>query len=110
MAFHISDEQVQSAFDVLHSNEHAKARAAYEYSEKRLKAVLANLVSQSSGKTVSEREGEALRSDEYTETLKTFHGVCRVYYEARDRREAAMAVIEAYRTQRSDMRAMGRVG
>ena len=108
--FHISDEQVQAAFDVLHSNEHAKARAAYEYSEKRLKAVLAELISQSDGKTVSEREGEALRSERYNETLQIYQSVCRAYYEARDKREAASAVIDAWRTLKSDQRAMGRVG
>jgi hypothetical protein len=110
MGFFITDEQVQAAFDVLHSNEHAKTRAAYEYAEKRLKIVLADAVARSEAKTVAERDNEAIRSEEYQEALKAFRMIARAYYEARDKREAASAVLEAHRTQRSDMRAMGRVG
>lgn len=109
-AFHISEEQVQAAFDVLHSNRHARARAAYEYAEKRLKVAFAEAVAQSNAKTVAERENEAQRSEKWQEALTAFRDITREYHGARDEREAASAVIEAYRTQRSDMRAMGRVG
>jgi hypothetical protein len=39
--FHIPDALVQHSFDILKSHDHAKARAAYEFSEKHLKVVFA---------------------------------------------------------------------
>ncbi|MCR5876971.1 hypothetical protein [Phenylobacterium sp. J367] len=105
----ISDRQVQEAFDVLHDQAHAKARAAYEYAEKRLKVVLAKAQLTANGKTVGEREATALTSDEYEAATKTFRMIAEAYYLERDRRDAASAVIDAWRTQQSDMRAMGKV-
>lgn len=104
--FHVSEDEVQAAFDVLHSNEHAKARAAYEHHEKRLKIVLARCALRAEGKTVGEREAQALTAPEYEAAVATFQVLSEAYHEARDRREAAIAVIDAYRTQQSDRRAM----
>lgn len=104
--FQIDDEEVQAAFDVLHSGEHAKARATYEYAEKRLKVALARALKAAEGKTVSERENNALLSDDYQKALTSFRLLAENYYTERDRREAAVAVIDAYRTQQSDRRAM----
>jgi len=42
--------------------------------------------------------------------LGDFRLVAEVYYKERDRREAAAAIIDAYRTQQSDMRALGKIG
>lgn len=105
----ISDEQVQEAFDVLHSQQHAKARAAYEYAEKRLKIVLAKALIAANGKTVGEREASAQASPEYDAATKHFRLLSEAYHMERDRRDAASAVIDAWRTQQSDMRAMGKV-
>lgn len=106
----IPDSHVEHAFELLKSGDHAAARAAYEFAEKQLKVTLAKAVSQSNAKTISERENEGLRSPEYERALGDFKLVAQTYYAARDRREAAVAIIDAWRTQQSDMRAMGRVG
>ena len=107
--FASTEDQVQAAFNVLESNRHAKARAAYEYAEKRLKVVLAKAQLAANGKTASEREATALASPEYEHALREFRLITDQYHEQRDAREAAAAVIDAYRTQQSDRRAMGRV-
>lgn len=106
----INDQQVQAAFDVLHDETHAKARAAYEFAEKRLKVVLAKAQLAAEGKTVGERDANALTSPDYEAALLKFRGIAETYYLERDRCDAARAVIDAWRTQQSDMRAMGRVG
>lgn len=105
----ITDEQVQTAFDTLQAREHAKARAAYEYAEKRLKVALAKAQLAAEGKTVGEREANALTSAAYQAALKSFHLIAENYYSERDKRDAASAVIDAWRTQQSDLRSMGRV-
>lgn len=105
----IPDEHVQHAFDLLKSGDHATARAAYEFAEKQLKVTLAKAQLSANGKTVGEREATALCSPEYERALADFKLVAGAYYRERDRREAAVAIIDAWRTQQSDMRAMGRV-
>lgn len=106
----IPDSHVEHAFEILKSNKHAAARAAYEFSEKQLKVILAKEELKANGKTVGERSAAALCSPEYERALNDFRLVADSYYSERDRREAAVAVIDAWRTQQSDMRAMGRVG
>lgn len=106
----IPDSHVEHAFDLLRSQDHAKARAAYEFAEKQIKVVLARAQLAANGKTVGEREATALCSPEYERALIDFRLVAESYYSARDRRDAASAIIDAWRTQQSDMRAMGKVG
>lgn len=60
--------------------------------------------------SIAQRENDALRSMEYERALNSFRLVSETYHKARDRREAAVAIIDAWRTQQSDQRAMGRVG
>lgn len=108
MAFEIPEEHAMHAFEVLKNQDHAKARAAYEYSEKNLKVVLAKAQLQTDGKTVGEREAKAMTSPIYERALEAFRLVAEAYYVARDRREAAVAIIDGWRTQQSDRRAMGR--
>lgn len=105
----ISEQQIQAAFDVLHSQDHARARAAYEYAEKRLKVAFAKARQGADGKTVGDRDDAAQTSDAYQAALKSFHLIAESYYLERDRRDAASAVIDAWRTQQSDMRALGKV-
>lgn len=102
---YVSDKHVEHAFDILKSKDHAAARAAYEFAEKHLKVILARLEIASNGKTVSDRQNTALASDDYERALEDFKLVSRAYHEAKDRREAANAIIAAWRTQRSDERA-----
>lgn len=106
----IPDSHVEHAFEVLKSGKHAAARAAYEFAEKQLKVTLAKCELQANGKTVGERNATALASPEYERALTDFRLVAESYHSERDRREAAVAIIDAWRTQQSDMRAMGRVG
>ena len=105
----ISEHQIQAAFDVLHSQDHARARAAYEYAQQRLKVAFAKARQSAEGKTVGERDDSATTSEAYQGALKSFHLIAETYYLERDRREAASAVIDAWRTQRSDERAMMKV-
>lgn len=105
---HIPERHVEHAFDILKDSDHAKARAAHEHAEKHLKVVLAECLLNADGKTVGEREAQALASEKYRLALNDFRLVAEVYYTARDRREAAAAIIEAWRTQQSDLRAMAR--
>lgn len=109
-AFRIPDDHVEHAFEILKSGDHAAARAAYEFAEKALKTVLAKAAAMSNATSATQRENDALRSPEYERALNDFRLVAETYHKARDRREAAVAVIDAWRTQRSDERAMGRVG
>lgn len=106
----IPDEHVQHAFEILKSQKHAAARAAYEFAEKHLKVILAKAQLAANGKTVGERDATALASPEYERALIDFRLVAENYHGERDRRDAASAVIDAWRTQQSDMRAMGKVG
>lgn len=106
----INDAQVQAAFDVLHDQAHAKARAAYEFAEKRLKVVLAKAqLSVEGAKTVGERDASAQTSAEYEAALLKFRQIAESYYLERDRRDAASAIIDAWRTQAADLRAMGKI-
>lgn len=108
--FIVTEAHVQRAFNILQSNDHAAARAAYDFSEKQLKVILAKAEAQSNAKTISERQNEALRSDEYERALSAWKLVSEAYFTARDKREASIAIIDAWRTQSADQRAMGRVG
>lgn len=106
----IPESHVEHAFDVLRSGAHATARAAYEFADKQLKVTLAKAELSAEAKTVGERAAIALTSQEYERALTAFKHIAEAYYRERDRREAASAIIDAYRTQRSDERAAGRVG
>jgi hypothetical protein len=104
------EKTVFDAFDTLGDGEHSSARAAYEFAEKQLKVVLAKAEIASNGKTVGERQASALASPEYARALHDFQLIARTYYRARDRREAASAIIDGWRTQQSDNRAQGKIG
>lgn len=106
----IPDSHVDAAFEMLRDPAHAKARAAHEYSQARLKVVLAKAQLSANGKTVGEREASALVSGEYEAALKAARMIAETYYAAKDQRDAASATLDAWRTQQSDMRAMGKVG
>lgn len=106
---HVPEKHVEHAFEVLKSPAHATARAAYEFTEKQLKVILAKAQLAANGKTVGEREATALCSPEYERALADYKLIAESYYREKDRRDAASALIDAWRTQQSDMRAMGKV-
>ncbi len=105
----IPDHLVQAALDLLRANTHAFARAAHEKSERYLKIVLAKAELEADGKTVGERTAKALTSDAYIKAVDEHELVSQAYFHERDRRDAAIAVIDAWRTQQSDNRSMGRL-
>ena len=105
----IPDSHVEHALKILQSGDHSRARGAYEWSEKQLKTVLAQEVLKSALKTVSERENEALASVAYVEALDAFKEIATAYFAARDRREAADAVLRTWQTASADNRAQGRI-
>lgn len=102
----IPDDRVERALGVLHSDRAALARAAYEIAEKRLKVTLARIASSSNAKTVSERETFALTSDEYADALRDFEILAKEFYAAKDQRDAAEALLDAWRTLQATNRSM----
>lgn len=109
MTLRITEETVDAALQVLRSTQHSRARAAYEFGEAQLKVILARATLASELKTVDDRKNEALTSDDYAKALEAHRLVSEAYFGAKDRREAADAVLRAYQTQQSDNRATGRV-
>jgi hypothetical protein len=109
--FNIPADVVQHAFDILKdkAHEHAKARAAYEYWEKNLKVVLAHAAAKSNASSETQRQQEALRSAEYMEALDQFEEVAAAYFTAKDRRDAASAIISGWQTISADRRQLGKV-
>lgn len=105
----IPDSHVEHAFEVLKSQKHATAKAAYEFAEKNLKVVLAKAELAAEGKTMGERQAQALASQAYERALHDFKQIAELYYGERDRRDAANAVFEAWRTQAADQRALARI-
>jgi hypothetical protein len=108
--FHIPDEHVEHAFSILKGKDAAVARAAYEYAERHLKVVLAHASAKSNATSQGQRDQDALRSEDYLSALESFEDVAAAYFIARDRRDAAIAIIEAWRSIQANERALGKVG
>lgn len=107
--FRITDAQAQAAFDVLHSDEAPKARAAHEWLQETRKTVQARLLSQSNLKTVGEREAWAYQHPDYIAHLAEQRKAAEADYSARQRVDAAKAVLDAWRTQAASDRELARV-
>ncbi len=106
----IPDSTIESALKVLNSPNHAKAKAAAEYSEKQLKVTVARLASSSDLKTVADREVFALTHPDYAKALEDHRLVSEAYYAARDRRDAASALVDCWRSLKADGRRADRIG
>lgn len=105
MAFAISDEVAQAAFDVLQSNRHALAKLVYDRTDRERKALLARLEREANGKTLRDRETYALTHPHYTALLERLEAAEREYYLARDERDSAETVMRTWQTLRADARA-----
>jgi hypothetical protein len=105
----IPDSHVLHSFEILKSGDHAAARAGYEWAERALKTVLAEQASKSNATSQGQREQDALRSDAYKEALREFRQVAELYFHERDRRDAAQAILDAWRTLQSNNRQLGKV-
>ncbi len=106
----VSDEMVQNAFDWL--NEHAEtaaaARAEKIRAEYNVKRVRARLFLMASG-TIAERDAVAICDDDFkaaTDREADAAEKDKWHYEYR---ENCSAMIDAWRTEQSNLRSMGRV-
>lgn len=105
----ISDQMVHTAFDWLNENgdraAHAKAmRVKAEYATKRAKA---QAFLDSDG-TVAEREAKALMSDAVHEAMLAEVTAIEADEKMRAQREKCSVIIDAWRTEQSNLRTMAR--
>ncbi len=107
----ITDAEVEKALDYLRDSAEpcAKWRSEKVYLTEFRKVKKAELMKASNAQHANEREQHAYAHPEYLEILGALKTA--VFNEARDGflRDAAEAKIEAWRTQQSNQRAMGRV-
>ena len=107
----ISPEKMDYAVNILADPEKraAKARAAAEYLADMTKVVKAKLEAQSNEKSAAAKESYALGHDRYAEHLTHLKEAREEDYSCRERRAAAEAIIEIWRTEQSNQRAAERV-
>lgn len=86
----------------------AQARANVAYLEAFLKVVKAQEMAASMESSQSAKEVEAMCSAKYRETLEGYRAAVEQDNTFRFKREAAMARLDAWRTQSSNLRGMGR--
>ena len=110
----ITDKQLEWAMDILIDRESqaAKARAAHEHMSDLDKVVLAKLTNDAPSdlKSAASRETWARAHDTYENHLDQKRVLAEMDYKLRDRRSAANAIVEAWRTEQSNARASSRVG
>ena len=101
----ITDDMMSNALAILASDEHAKAKAAHEKTEREAKVLLARLGKEANEcKTEAARSAFALCHPYYGDFIERQAAVAQAYYEARDRRDSAEAVTRAWQTLRADAR------
>ena len=107
----ISDKKMESALEVLidRDGEAKKGQDATEYREDMGKVILAKLMHESNEKTVTAKEAYARSHEKYQEHLEQRKAVAEMDYRHRDRRAAASAIIDVWRTQQSNQRTMGKI-
>lgn len=110
--FLITDEQVQAAFDWLHDNAPAMARAIRrrglaEDVAKHRKAIAFRL---SSAKSVADRQAEAELDEKYQAALAELREAEAELALLKMEQSNADKVIEAWRTVQSNLRSMGKTG
>ena len=110
----ITEQQVQWAMDILvdRDSQAARSRAAHEHMDDLDKVVLAKLTNDApdSCKTIGARENWARAHPSYEAHLEQKKMLAEMDYKARDRRLAASAIIDAWRTEQSSARLAARVG
>lgn len=106
----ITDDMMHEALAILASDEHAKAKAAHEKTEREAKVLLARLGKEANDcKTEAARSAFALCHPYYADFLERQALIAEAYYQARDRRDSAEAVTRAWQTMKADARAAERV-
>ena len=108
----VSDQFVQAAFDWLKDNSAsaAKAKADRIRSEYRTKQVRAEMFLSFDEGTVAEKEAKALASEEYNVAVEAEARAVELDEYHRNQRSKAEAIIEAWRSEQANMRAMTKVG
>lgn len=107
----ITDNEIEKALDYMRDNadDCAKWKAERVYVTEYRKTVKAELMKESNAKTAVDREEFAYSHDRYKEHLEAIKEA--VYQDEKHRFLvlAAQAKIDAWRTQQSNQRAMGRI-
>ena len=106
----ITDDVVKHALEVLKSPDRpaAKARAAHEFMAKQEKVVKARLMGECNEKSAAMKERYALAHSDYLDALNATRVIAEQDYSERERRDAAKAIIDAWRTEQSNERAHAR--
>lgn len=106
----LTEKQIDAALEFLRANadEAAIARAEVRYLDEFRKSKKAILMSLHSNLPVSAQEREAYADKEYQELLDAYKEAVRRDAYFTFKREAANAVIEAWRTQQANLRAEGK--
>lgn len=104
----IPDQHVEAALDYLRdrNNEAAEARAQAEHLEHMRHVMLARITSKQDGKSHAERETAARATEEYEKFLEGLKAASFSDHMHRNKRAAAIALIDAWRTQQSNMRSV----
>lgn len=104
--FIISSDQLKWAADILqnHVDECAAARADRLVGEERMKTLKAFLMTEHVTQSLGAQEREALADERYTTALDELRDLIFRDEKLRRQREAAHAIVEAWRTQEASMR------
>ena len=107
----VNEDMIAAAFDWLHDNSKpaAAAKAARIRAEYKTKQVKARVFLESEG-TVAEREATALASDRYDEAVDAEIQAVENDEFHRNQRSKAEAIIESWRSEQANLRAMSKVG
>jgi hypothetical protein len=110
MRFSIKDETVHAAFDLLENQTQpaAVARAMRERCDDQRRAARARGFLAASG-NVAEREAQSVLTDEYAAACEAYYEAVAADEEYRNQRSKCEAIIEAWRTCQSNVRAMAKV-
>lgn len=110
----ITDTQVEWAINILLDRDAAgaKSRAAHDYLQDMDKVILARLIIEAPSdiKTATARENWARTHPDYITHLEEKRAIAEADYQARNRRAAASAIIEAWRTECSNARSGTKIG
>ena len=106
----ITDQEIRHALEVLKSPDRlgAKARAGHEFLTKQEKVVKARLATSCNEKSAAAKEIYALAHPDYEKALMATREIAELDYCERERRDAAKAIIETWRTEQSNERAHAR--
>ena len=107
----VNEDMIQAAFDWLHDNSKPAAAAKAERirAEYRTKQIKAKAFLEAEG-TVAEREATALASSQYDEAVDAEIQAVENDEFHRNQRSKAEAIIESWRSEQANLRAMSKVG